>query len=208
MLSRREVSQAVDRRRLGRTRFCLIADDCWGADVYQHLGRPYNTPFVGLFVKAEHYLRLLGDLESYLAQPLCLHAEPGENGDVRYPVGVLGGDVEIHFLHYPSWDDAAANWRRRVARVDLDHVAVKFKAPPQPPGGDQIERFHALPFERKVAFSVAAAPGVVHVPNWTSDDAFTETQQLFDVVAWLRGKRPRRPGRGRLAYASSATGVV
>jgi uncharacterized protein (DUF1919 family)/GT2 family glycosyltransferase len=208
MPSRQEVSQSVDRRRLGRARFCLIADDCWGADVYHHLDRPYNTPFVGLFLKSEHYLRLLGDLESYLAQPLGFRDEPGVIGDVRYPVGVLGGDVEIHFQHYPSREDAATTWSRRVARVDLDHLAVKFRAPPQPPGGDQIERFLALPFERKVAFSVAAAPGAVHVPNWNWDNAFTETQRVFDVVAWLKGKPPRRPGRGRLIYGSSATGVV
>lgn len=208
MLSRREVSQAVDRGRLGRARFCLIADDCWGADVYEHLNRSYNTPFVGLFVKAEHYLRLLGDLESYLAQPLGFRDELGESGDVRYPVGVLGGDVEIDFLHYPSQEDAATAWSRRVARVDLDRLAVKFKAPPQPPGGEQIERFLGLPFERKVAFSIAPAPGVVHVPNWTWDRAFAETQRVFDVVAWLKGTPPRRPGRGRLIYDSSATGVV
>lgn len=208
MLGRRDVSEALDRARLGRSPFCLIADDCWGADVYRHLGRPYNTPFVGLFVKAEHFLRLCGDLEHYLSRPLGFRDEPGVSGDQRYPVGLLGGDVEIDFLHYPSAEDAAAAWNRRVARIELDSLAVKFRAPSEPPGGNQVERFNALPFERKVAFSVARWSGAVHVPGWTWDSAFTETQRSFDVVAWLKGGRHRRPGRGRVIYEPSPTGVV
>lgn len=197
---RQQVVRAIDQTRLGDVRFCLVSDDCWGSDVYRHLDRPYNTPFVGLFVKSEHYLRLLGDLRSYLAEPLHFRAEPGESRGVSYPVGVLE-DVEIHFLHYQTRQEARGAWKRRVARIDFDHLAVKFRASGQAASGNQVDRFENLPFEKKVVFSASAMPGVVHVPNWTWDEAFSETQKVFDVVTWLKGGQAAGGGSPRMLEA-------
>jgi uncharacterized protein (DUF1919 family) len=179
---------------LGSTRrhgFSIVADDCWGGDVYRHLERPYETPFVGLFVRSEDYLRLLGDLRGYLAQPLRFRDRFGESGGTRYPVGLLE-DVEIHFLHYRHRGHADVTWNRRLARLDFNRLAVKFSAAPDERAHDQVERFARLPFERKVAFSRVAVPGAVHVPNWSWRDAFAETQSVFDAEAWLRGRSPHR----------------
>jgi uncharacterized protein (DUF1919 family) len=182
---RRRLSGAVDRIRLGDTRFCTVSDDCWGADLYRHVGRAYNTPFVGLFVKSEAYLRLLGDLRSYLAEPLAFRDQPGESRGVRYPVGVLG-DVDIHFLHYAAPAAAESAWCRRLERFNFDHLAVKFRATVPPPRARQVERFLALPYERKVVFCTSPLPGTVHVPNWRWDNAFAESRRAFDVVGWLK----------------------
>ena len=41
-----------------------------------------------------------------------------------YPVGALGGDVEIHFLHYYTFEEAKEKFRKRADRVNLDNVIL------------------------------------------------------------------------------------
>ena len=40
----------IPRRRLKNKNFTIICDNCWAGKVYQELGLPYQTPFVGMFV--------------------------------------------------------------------------------------------------------------------------------------------------------------
>ena len=40
------------------TRFTVVSNNCWGAHIYQALGVPYATPFVGLFIPPADYLEL------------------------------------------------------------------------------------------------------------------------------------------------------
>lgn len=69
-----------------------------------------------------------------------------------YPIGVLGGKVEIHFLHYHSEEEAATKWNRRAKRVNLNNLLII--------GMEQnlcterdIYAFDQLPFKRKIFFS-------------------------------------------------------
>ena len=41
----------------------------------------------------------------------------------EYPVGELG-DVELHFVHYETCQEAQAAWERRKKRVNLNNVVV------------------------------------------------------------------------------------
>ena len=184
-------------------RFSIVSDDCWAGAVYRHFDRPYDTPFVGLFVRSEEYLRMLGDLRAYLAEPLRFRDRLGESAGTRYPVGLLG-DVEIHFLHYRHRGHADVAWSRRMERMDFDRLAVKFSAAPDGRAHDQVARFSRLPFERKVAFSKLPVPGAVHVPDWRWDNAFAETERVFDVAAWLRGRSPQRRRSARNGRSTSA----
>jgi uncharacterized protein (DUF1919 family) len=47
------------RMRVHDPEFTIVSNNCWGAHIYQNLGEPYRTPFVGLFLAPECYLRLL-----------------------------------------------------------------------------------------------------------------------------------------------------
>mgnify|MGYP003885258989 CR=1 FL=1 len=50
--------------------FVIISNNCWGGSAYQWYRRPYNTPFVGLFIYGSCYLKLLNNFEYYMAQKL------------------------------------------------------------------------------------------------------------------------------------------
>ena len=46
----KETLSISDRKNLNDKPFVIISDNCWGAEVFQWYGRPYNTPFIGMFI--------------------------------------------------------------------------------------------------------------------------------------------------------------
>ncbi len=109
--------------------FCIISNNCWGGELYQKHHLPFNTPFIGLYVPPEGFLKICNDLHGYLAKPLKFIEEskyiPKES--LNYPLALLG-DVEIHFMHYKSPKEATEKWARRVKRVPKDPKKIFVKA--------------------------------------------------------------------------------
>jgi len=139
--------------------FVIISDNCWGGAVYQWYDRPYNSPFVGLGIYGECYIKLLSNFDYYMN--LELKFKPQEESihsyqfkTSFYPMGVLE-DVEIHFVHYKTSKEAKEKWTKRKNRMleiqDKDNYFFKicddWKA-----NDEQINAFHNLPFKNKVSF--------------------------------------------------------
>ena len=150
------------RRRLRNRSVSIISNDCWSSFMYRYYRIPFNSPFAGLFIMPDDYLAMLEN-------PSVLGAKPQMTSAPRsryraelahlpdYPLGVLPGGIEIHFLHYHSQDEALDKWTRRVARIDWDNCIVKFS---QNNGctDSHLRRFQALPFRCKVAFTTDSHP--------------------------------------------------
>lgn len=108
----------------------------------QDIGMEYNSPTLGLYFMYPDYIELLSNLKYYLTDARIEFVENSKYpiGDERraawshwYPIGLLGGKVEIHFLHYHSEKEAAEKWYRRAARVNFDNLLVvtgRRNAPP------------------------------------------------------------------------------
>jgi len=150
------------------------------------------------------YLRMLGDLRAHLTYPPRL-AEESRYESIRltrgsaspvYPIGILGDDVEIHFLHYATWEEALSKWTRRTERIRWDRLFVKF--------GDQnessaelVHQFLALPFERKVCLTnreELRGEGVVQLGGegpTTRSQEDCEYRLRLDVPNWLCGDKSR-----------------
>ena len=192
------LSNALWRLRHDGSDFSIISNNCWGGTIYQSLRRPYLSPFVGLFLMAPCYLRLLEDLRGHLAHP----PRPADDSRYeavrltrgrlapRYPIGILGDGVEVHFLHYRGWGEALDKWQRRTARLRWDRLFFKF--------GDQndsaaelVRRFLALPLERKVCLTNrrdCTGPGAVCLPGSGPTTRLQEDVEYrghFDVPDWL-----------------------
>lgn len=111
-------------------RFTLICNNCYSGHLYEVLKRPYNTPTVGLYFYAEDYVKFVSNLEVYLKEELSFvattkHAEAiKDHQEKKYPIGVLSNNLEIHFLHYTSQEEAKSKWDRRKERVDMNTVLV------------------------------------------------------------------------------------
>ena len=107
----------IPRRRLKNKNFTIICDNCWAGKVYQELGLPYQTPFVGMFVFSPDYIKMLKNLKHYLSGNIPLkfvkESKYIKYFDNSYPLALLD-DIELHFLHYADEEEATQKWERRL----------------------------------------------------------------------------------------------
>ncbi len=186
----------------------IIANNCWAGAAYQDLAMPYHSPFVGLFLHAPCYLKLLKNLRHYLDSPLTFttHSRYDRVNQARqqgqvYPIGLLHREVEIHFAHYATPQETWDKWTRRTRRIDWDQpdrLFFKFcdrdGCPPA-----LIAEFDQLPFAHKVCFTsqpypqfksvvwVQACQNQVEVVNGFA--LYPLCKQYFDVAAWFNAGR-------------------
>lgn len=182
--------------------FVIVCDNCWGSSVYQWYKRPYNTPFVGTGIYADCYLRLLSNFDYYLQQNLkFVNKSKYPDRELNYPLGLLD-DIEIHFRHYKSEDEARTKWERRTKRMleETDKNNYFFKiCTAWSANENHIKKFHELPLRNKISFSIDSIKSLkpnqhiqvverhevdkTKVPNGVK--LFKLTFLYFDLNKWL-----------------------
>lgn len=144
----------------------IISSNCFAGRIMQDLGMQYNTPTLGLYFWYPDYIEFLTDLKHYLTEAKLEFVEHSKYtlGDERrkrwshwYPIALLGGKVEIAFLHYHTEEEAAEKWYRRAKRVNWDRLLII--------GMEQnlcsekdIYAFDNLPYVHKIMFSSKNLP--------------------------------------------------
>ncbi len=199
---REKLSLWVRQPRLDPRPFTIISDDCWAGQLYQDFSLPYRTPFVGLFVPPEMYLRMLTDLPSYLGQPLVFRAR--EEKPEKYPVAHLK-DIDIHFMHYHSEQEAREKWERRKQRIVWDRLFVKWDAGKTESTEAMRQCWNRLPYANKICFLKHPEPNIdnsVLIPDWDRDGAsmYWLVQERFDPLDWLRGGSGRKSLYQRIIF--------
>lgn len=190
------------RKRLKNKDFTLLSNNCWAGGVYQDLQLPYQTPTVGLFFYAPCYIRFLSRLEHYLQTPLqfkevSVYEEANLSRQKEtYPLGILD-DVEIHFLHYSSNEEALEKWTRRTERINLNNLFVSF-SDRDGCTMEHIQTFDVLPFKHKVFFSAKKISGIqslvwlkLYKDRSCIGDIYANPwhyRKYFDVVDFLNKK--------------------
>ena len=127
----------------------IFSNNCWGTFTYNSLHLPFDSPFINLFLMHDHYLRFLRDPKGYLGEPVKFVSNsfsPQMQHD--YAVGAIG-DVEIHFLHYATFEEAVEAWEKRKQRINWDNLLVEMACPHR----DLILEFAKLPYEKKICFA-------------------------------------------------------
>lgn len=193
---------ALLRALAGDSDFTVVSNNCWGAHVYQRLGIPYATPFIGLFIPPADYLELIEHLDALAGAELTFVRDSRsasvnewrERERLTYPIGRLGGRVEIDFQHYRSEDEARATWARRRRRINPDPNRRFFKFDDREGAtAAHIAAFAALGLPNKVCFTVRrydaptvlapAAPGEDHVLDGVS--LANVSRRSFNTLRWI-----------------------
>jgi uncharacterized protein (DUF1919 family) len=194
----------VPRRQLKNRGFSIIGNNCFVGGMYHKYGLKYSSPTIWTYIFPDEYLRFLANLDWYLSQPLefvetSKHAMSKRFTELTgktYPVGLLGGDVEVHFMHYRTRKEATEKWNSRLKRFCMDNLFVvfsdseEFKEP-------QLEAFAQLPYAHKVFLSAkprTGFDGTVFVKDYASKPyVFDVTrnrkyEKYFDLTRWLNGQ--------------------
>jgi uncharacterized protein (DUF1919 family) len=190
------------RSKLRNKEFSIICNNCVAGLIYQKFGLPYLTPTVGLFFYSEDYIKFIGNFEHYIQQPLGFttfskHHESSLLLKRRnYPIGLLGNDVEIHFMHYKTPEEALEKWNRRKKRInfnalffiysDRDNFHEEF-----------LQTYGKLPFKHKIFLSSKPRGNkdlVVFVKDYEKETQVGESEhngkylKYIDIVKWLNGE--------------------
>ena len=149
----------IRRRKLNNTDFSIISNNCWGGHVYRRYGLNYLSPTVGLYFFTEDYLLFLEDLQNNLKKDIRFIKYNQskykeiliEKGQTHIPIGVLGDNIEIMFLHYKTEKEAYEKWNRRAKRTNFDNLIIKMSQM-NLCTEVHLRRFDNLPYKKKIAF--------------------------------------------------------
>ncbi|MCW4024073.1 MAG: DUF1919 domain-containing protein [Candidatus Bathyarchaeota archaeon] len=182
--------------------FSIIGNNCFTGGIYHKFGLQYNTPTIWTYIYPKDYLKLLENLIWYLKQPLTFKKETEhkmahsfcEGMNETFPIGVLY-DIEIHFMHYRSEQEAKEKWTRRVKRLNLNNLFVLFS------DGDEfneeyLERFEKMPYKNKIFFSSKPRSNKTTVfirecldsPVVSDMTRNRKYEKYLDLVKWLNGE--------------------
>jgi len=138
----------------------VLSMNCFGGHIYQDINIPYESPTAGLFFFADDFCSILEDI-SILKRNIVfvpkskwkLANEKMPTREHPYPIGVFEGtDIEIHFLHYYTEQDALDKWHRRMKRFNFDRfIAIGFQQ--NECTKETIERFEKIDIPNKVFFT-------------------------------------------------------
>lgn len=189
---RRKILYHQLRKKLTNKNFTIISNNCWGGHVYQDLGLEYMTPFVGMFLYAQCYLKLLKNLDYYLTQDLIFISESkyeeanNKRKNAYYPIALLD-DIELHMVHYKTEDEAYCKWNRRKSRMNMNNLFIKLSAPNHLEY-EVIKEFDNLAYQNKIIFTSRKLPCIkysVYIENMDTDKEMNRYMEYFDAVSWL-----------------------
>jgi uncharacterized protein (DUF1919 family) len=180
--------------------FTIISNNCWAGSVYRWYHLPYLTPTAGLYFYADEYMRFLSNINYYLSlnpEPISLKESRHKEsliykGQINVPLGRID-DVEIVFLHYPTFEVAREKWLRRTARINWENLIIK-NSEMNGCTESNVREFDRLPFERKFIFTTRNydVDSQVIFREYLGSEQVKDDTMLFnkyiDVTNLIKGK--------------------
>lgn len=149
------------RRKLLNRNVTILANNCNGGFIYHDLGLKFNSPTINMFFYNDHFFTFCEDLDYYLSQDLQLAENPLYT-DIpkKYPICELGAGgrrLELHFLHYDTFEEAKRCWKRRKERINRENLFVVWTFFDKT-DEEWLQRFDRIPIKNKVAFTERPFP--------------------------------------------------
>ncbi|HHV6721727.1 TPA: DUF1919 domain-containing protein [Haemophilus influenzae] len=168
-------------RKLTNQGMTVISANCVGAFILHDLHQPFNSPFVNLYLSPQDFLRYLQNMDFYRTQPLTF-----VQTEKSYPVGKLA-DLEIHFMHYHSEQEANEKWQLRTSRMKLDNLFIMMTDRDGVTEKD-IQFFDRLPFKNKVIFTHKPYPAFKSACYIKGFEKQNQVGHIFEFSGW-NGKK-------------------
>ena len=146
------------RKFLKNKNISILCNNCTGGFIYHDLGLQFKSPTINMFFHSLDFFDFIEHFDYYIKQPLIkIDNTRYDENSFDYPVAQLSGnkiykDLELHFLHYKTFEEANEKWEKRKQRISLDNLFVIWTFAGIPPDDKIYERAQNLPFENKVIF--------------------------------------------------------
>lgn len=128
---------------------CIISENSYGSGYYKRNNLQYSTCFIGLFIHADDYLKLLKNFKEYMSMEIFeTKVSKYINKKIKYPIGLLG-DIEIHFVDYKNFEEAVEKWKERKARMLPIKDCIIVMTDTSNYKREHGSEFVDLPFEKK-----------------------------------------------------------
>lgn len=111
----------------------LFSNCCIGGAMYHDLGLRFLSPTINLFFAHHCFIDWVQHYEEYRDAVLYNTGEYDINEDgLHGPICLLKKtglpDIEIHFLHYSSFEEAKRKWYERYNRINPEKIFVVVEA--------------------------------------------------------------------------------
>ena len=147
------------RRKLQKKEISILCNNCTGGFIYHDLGLQFRSPTINMFFHGLDFFDFIEHLEYYIQKPLIQIPNPGYDPTAPdYPVAILQGDggvirdIELHFLHYHSFEEARKKWESRKNRMCWDSMYLIWTFMGIEPDKEVYNRAQNLPIKNKVIF--------------------------------------------------------
>lgn len=146
------------RTQLQKHEITILCNNCIGGFVLHDLGLRFDTPTINMFFHDLDFFDFVEHFDYYIQQPLIQIQNPQYDTNAPdYPVAILQGgnqyrDLELHFLHYNSFEEANAKWKSRKSRIHPQNMYVIWTFMGMPRDEGLYLRAQNLPIKNKVIF--------------------------------------------------------
>lgn len=195
--NRKHIIMPEQTKKLKNYDFSVIASNCNGCVICSDLGVRFNSPTVNLSMSAKDYIKFVTNMDYYLNADI----EEKKISSANYPVGILGGDITLHFMHYATFEQAVRKWNQRKKRIRYDNLFFMMTDRDGCTEED-IKIFNELPFKNKMIFTAKAYPQyesavfceefkeektVPIMSEWRNIKGERLYDRYFDFVGWFNG---------------------
>ena len=182
------------RRGIKNETVTFLCPNCIGGILFHDLGLKFQSPTVNLMMRQTDFLKFVQNLDHYLSLDFEFYTHP----EYTFPCAKLG-DIDVHFTHYYSEEDALAKRKERAKRINKDNLFVFIEERDGLTKKDIIS-LHNLPVRGVVAFTANRYPDIpyaVHIKKYEKDgevgnilsksyvNGSREYEAYFDFVQWF-----------------------
>lgn len=175
--------------KLLNTDVSILSNCCIGGTMYNDLGLRFLSPTINLFFGHHGFIDFVNHIDEYKDAELINTGrfDIGENG-IHGPICLLNKHglptIEIHFLHYASFEEARDKWIERYNRINKDKIFLVIEAKDEHEHGI-IDEYVSLNYPKIIFTDLKSEPSknIMHMKLYDRKNNEKSVTGFIDVFS-------------------------
>lgn len=171
----------------------ILCNCCIGGTMYNDLGLKFLSPTINLFFGHHGFIDFVNHLDEYIDGNITNTERFDINERKAHsPICILKKDnlpdVEIHFLHYDTFDEAEKKWHERYKRINHNKIFLVIEAMDDHEH-QLIDEYVKLPFPKIIFTDLKSEPekSIMHMSFYDKYDKKKKSVTGFINIFGKRG---------------------